>query len=181
MLVHLDFLKLDHIVLISSSKLFNILCLDFFDLAANQYLVHDHFDDIQSNLLADHDHNQVRCQLSEVTHPVCDDVVGDVRVDELEHVHLVDETVFIGLLIAMVLSFNQGFCNFLVDSTIDEDKQNVNDTGRELEVHRDLFAVLVNVLLSPNLHTDLRPNHQNDEEDRNGDAHEDLTIVSIEA
>lgn len=81
----------------------------------------------------------------------------------------------------MVLSFNQGFCNFLVDSTIDEDKQNVNDTGRELEVHRDLFAVLFNVLLSPDLHTDLRPNHQNDEEDRNGDAHEDLTIVSIEA
>ena len=99
----------------------------FFDLAPDQDFVQSPLSDVGSNLLEDHNDDQVGHQSSKVTNPVCDDVVRYVRVDELEHVHLVDETVFVGVFVAVILPVNEQFGNDFISRTIEENEAHIDD------------------------------------------------------
>jgi len=102
-LMHRDFFASDRIILVYSFERCFVASLDLFDLASNEDFIHEPLDDVQTYLFTDHDDNQVRGELSEIADPIGNNVVGDVRVNELEHVHLINETIFESLLVAMVL------------------------------------------------------------------------------
>ena len=65
-------------------------CFDLLELAADQHLVLVELEQVHEDLLEDHDDDQVDCQRAEVLIVKNDDKVGNVGVDELEHVDLVD-------------------------------------------------------------------------------------------
>jgi len=104
--MHAHIFNYQDVLLVKSANFLVEICLYFLDFSTNKELVLSPFSEINTYLLKNQNGNQVGRQLTKVTHPVGYDVVGDVRVNELELVHLVDQTVFVCGFIAMVLVFN---------------------------------------------------------------------------
>ena len=48
------------------------------------------------------------------------------NLDELEHVHLVDQTIFVCLLVTMILTLDKLLRNHLVDGAVKNDKNNID-------------------------------------------------------
>ena len=92
MLMHLYFLKGNRLLftVVHRAKLLFKVQLYLLDLATNQNFVLHVLGDIDTHLLKDHYSDQVRRQFGHVTHPVGNDVIRYVSVDELEHVPLVN-------------------------------------------------------------------------------------------
>ena len=64
--------------------------IDFVDLSANLTLEEEVFKGVEEDLFTDHDDDQILLQLCVVLVVEDIDEVRDVRIDELEHVRLVD-------------------------------------------------------------------------------------------
>ena len=80
----------------------------------------------------------------------------------------------------MILTLDKLLRNHLVDGAVKNDKNNIDDTGCELQLKRNVLAVLLDVVLSPDLHCYLRTDHEYDEEHRDWDADKDLAIVCLD-
>ena len=64
--------------------------IDFVDLSANLTLEEEVFKGVEKDLFTDHDDDQILLQLCVVLVVEDIDEVRDVRIDELEHIRLVD-------------------------------------------------------------------------------------------
>ena len=71
--------------------------------------------DVHDDLFKNQDDDQVLGNAVEVLAPVRKQVVGDVRIDELEHVDLVDQGVFVLVFVLVVLSIGQKLTNLHVE------------------------------------------------------------------
>ena len=64
----------------------------------------------------------------------------------------------------MIFRFDQENGNNLIDSAIDEDKENINDTGSEFKFKRNVLAVLIDIILGPHFHCNLSADDRHDKE-----------------
>lgn len=80
MLLHLDLLHSDlfTVLLAKLVKLLFVVSLDFADLATNEDPILGPLCNVHAHLFEDQDSHQIGYQCTEITHPVCNDVVGDV-------------------------------------------------------------------------------------------------------
>ena len=106
--------------------------IDFVDLSANLTLEEEVFKGVEEDLFTDHDDDQILLQLCVVLVVEDIDEVRDVRIDELEHVRLVDSRVLPRLNVLMILLHHQVIRQFLVKLTENADEKHIDDTRDEV-------------------------------------------------
>ena len=156
------------------------MLLYFLDLASDQDLVLEELGDVDTNLFEDEDSDQVCREGGHITHPVSNDVIRDVSIDELEHVPLADQGVFPRVLETMILSVYKPIDNNLVNNAVNSDESDVANGRGELEVIGNVLAIFIYILIVPQFHANLSANNQAYEKERDGNSLENLSIVCIE-
>ena len=81
----------------------------------------------------------------------------------------------------MILSIHKPIDNKLVHYAVNCDESDITDGWCELEVIRNVLAIFFDVLIVPQFHANLSANNQAYEEERDGNALENLTIVGVES
>ena len=81
----------------------------------------------------------------------------------------------------MILSIHKPIDNKLVHYAVNCDESDVTDGWCELEVIRNVFSIFFDILIVPQFHANLSANNQAYEEERDGNALENLSIVSVES
>ena len=79
------------------------------------------FDDVHANLLDTQDEDQVESNSGELIDPECEEERGEVGVDELEEIHLLDQTVLMVSIGPMILGIHKFEYHLFVDGTEDDD------------------------------------------------------------
>ena len=86
-------------------------------MAANKDLVLNPFNYVHTNLLDTQNEDQIESNSGELIDPKCEEERGEVRVDELEDVHLLDQTVLMVSISPMILSIYKLEYHLFVDGT----------------------------------------------------------------